>query len=89
MITGQGAEGVEPEDRQELHDLHVAGVGDDSSTIIGDPLLFPDWLESSCVEGRAVHVAHEPVHAPVVAGRDGRNPTGPPQANIPLANPAG
>ena len=26
---------------------------------------------------------------PVVAGRDGRNPTGPPQASIPLANPAG
>ena len=24
-----------------------------------------------------------------MAGRDGRNPTGPPQANIPLANPAG
>ena len=30
-----------------------------------------------------------PSTRPIVAGRDGRNPTGPPQANIPLANPAG
>ena len=30
-----------------------------------------------------------PSTRPVVAGRDGRDPAGPPQANIPLANPAG
>ena len=30
-----------------------------------------------------------PSTRPIVAGRDGRNPAGPPQANIPLANPAG
>jgi hypothetical protein len=64
--------------------------GDDTSTVIGDPQLFPDRLEGTLTGtgGRfAWHV--NPSTRPVVAGRDGRNPTGPPQASIPFANPAG
>ena len=64
--------------------------GDDTSTMIGDPILFPDKLESELTSrgGRfAWHV--NPSTRPVVAGRDGRNPTGPPQASIPFANPPG
>ncbi|MBA2631046.1 MAG: peptidase M14 [Thermoleophilaceae bacterium] len=57
---------------------------------IGDAMLFPDSLESELrADGGRFEWHMNPSTRPVVAGRDGRVPIGPPQANIPLANPAG
>ena len=57
---------------------------------IGDPMLFPDSLSSELrSDGGRFRWDVNPSTRPVVAGRDGRDPAGPPQANIPLANPAG
>ncbi len=59
-------------------------------TEIGAAQLFPDSLESTLhSDGGHFTWNVNPSTRPIVAGRDGRNPTGPPQANIPLANPAG
>ena len=59
-------------------------------TEIGAAQLFPDSLESTLhSDGGRFKWAVNPSTRPIVAGRDGRNPAGPPQANIPLANPAG
>ncbi|MBN1530304.1 MAG: hypothetical protein JW895_14685 [Thermoleophilaceae bacterium] len=61
-----------------------------AGTEIGDPMLFPDSLTSELrSEGGSFRWHVNPSTRPVVAGRDGRNPAGPPQANIALANPAG
>ena len=64
--------------------------GDDTSTTSATRMLFPDRLESTLTSKGGRFAWHmNPSTRPVVAGRDGRNPTGPPQASIPLANPAG
>jgi hypothetical protein len=62
----------------------------DFGTEIGDPILFPDALdyEYGSKGGRfAWHV--NPSTRPVVAGRDGRDPVAPKQADITFANPPG
>ncbi|HEY6780219.1 MAG TPA: M14 family metallopeptidase, partial [Thermoleophilaceae bacterium] len=63
---------------------------DDFGNDIGDPIQFPDFLVSDLrgTGGRFTwHV--NPSTRPVVAGRDGRDPTGPPQADIAFDNPEG
>ena len=63
---------------------------DDFGIEVGDPILIPDALtyEYASKGGRfAWHV--NPSTRPVVAGRHGRDPVAPKQADIPLANPAG
>ena len=63
---------------------------DDSGDLIGDALLFPDALESELrSDGGRFSWHMNPSTRPVVAGRYGRAPTGPPQGPIALANPAG
>jgi hypothetical protein len=63
---------------------------DNTGNDIGPPQLFPDSLES---EFRSVGGRFDwhmnPSTRPLVAGRYGRTPVGPPQAQIDLANPAG
>ena len=62
----------------------------DYGTDIGPVLEFPDTLEYSMVtDGAAFEWDVNPSTRPVVAGRDGRDAQGPPQAGIALANPAG
>jgi murein tripeptide amidase MpaA len=63
---------------------------DDFGTVIGNPMLFPDSLESELHSNGGRFSWHmNPSTRPVVAGRFGRDPTGPPQGQIALANPAG
>jgi hypothetical protein len=63
---------------------------DDFGTVIGDPIQFPDALSSELKVTAPTFTWHvNPSTRPVVAGRHGRDPTGPPQATITLANPAG
>ena len=64
--------------------------GDDTGNDIGDPMLFPDSLESEYrSEGRPLRVAHEPVDASG-GGRPLRpRPDRPAAGEHPLANPAG
>ena len=62
----------------------------DFGTEIGDPILFPDALSYEYAsKGGHFDWNVNPSTRPVVAGRDGRDPVGPKQADIPLANPAG
>jgi hypothetical protein len=63
---------------------------DDFGTVIGDPRQFTDTLTSEMKTSGPTFTWHvNPSTRPVVAGRDGRDPTGPPQAGITFANPPG
>lgn len=63
---------------------------DDFGTEIGDPMQFPDFLVSDLKsKGGQFTWSVNPSTRPVVAGRDGRDPTGPPQDPIALPNPDG
>ena len=63
---------------------------DDFGTIIRDPIRFTDTLTSELEATGPTFAWHvNPSTRPIVAGRDGRDPTGPPQADFTVANPAG
>ena len=63
---------------------------DDFGTVVGDPIQFPDTLTSELKTTAPTFTWHvNPSTRPVVAGRHGRDPTGPPQGGITLSNPAG
>ncbi len=63
---------------------------DDFGTVIGDPLRFTDTLTSEMRPTGTTFAWHvNPSTRPLVAGRHGRDPTGPPQAPIALDNPPG
>ena len=63
---------------------------DDFGNSIGDPLQFTDTLSSELQTSGPTFAWHvNPSTRPLVAGRHGRDPTGPPQARIDLANPPG
>jgi hypothetical protein len=58
--------------------------------VIGDPIQFTDTLTSELRTTGPTFAWHvNPSTRPLVAGRHGRDPTGPPQAEIRLANPPG
>jgi hypothetical protein len=63
---------------------------DDLGTSIGDPLRFTDTLTSELRPAGGAFAWHvNPSTRPLVAGRHGRDATGPPQERIDLANPPG
>ena len=63
---------------------------DDFGTVIGDARQFTDTLTSEMKTSGPTFTWHvNPSTRPVVAGRDGRDPTGPPQPGITFANPPG
>jgi len=63
---------------------------DDFGTVIGDSRQFTDTLTSELKTSGPTFAWHvNPSTRPVVAGRHGRDATGPPQAGITLANPPG
>jgi hypothetical protein len=63
---------------------------DDFGNSIGDPLQFTDTLTSELKPaGGAFRWAVNPSTRPLVAGRHGRDPVGPPQDEIELVNPPG
>ena len=62
----------------------------DSGTQVGEPIRFEDTLEYTLEPAAQRFTWHvNPSTRPVVAGRLGRDPTGPPQASAPLPNPDG
>jgi Zinc carboxypeptidase len=63
---------------------------DDLGTVIGDPRQFTDTLSSELKPAGGNFIWNvNPSTRPVVAGRHGRDPTGPPQGPITLPNPPG
>ena len=63
---------------------------DDLGSEIGDPILFDDRLEYTLTTASDRFEWHvNPSTRPIVDGRVGRDPTGPPQPAIPMVNPAG
>jgi hypothetical protein len=63
---------------------------DDLGSSIGDPLRFTDTLTSELKpDGGTFRWDVNPSTRPLVAGRHGRDPAGPPQDRIALQNPAG
>jgi murein tripeptide amidase MpaA len=63
---------------------------DDLGVEIGDPIRFTDTLTSELTTTGPTFAWHvNPSTRPLVAGRHGRDPTGPPQAAIALENPPG
>jgi len=63
---------------------------DDFGNQIGDPLQFTDTLTSELRPAGGSFIWNvNPSTRPLVAGRFGRDPTGPPQAPITLPNPPG
>jgi hypothetical protein len=63
---------------------------DDLGSSIGDPLRFTDTLTSELKpDGGTFRWDVNPSTRPLVAGRHGRDPSGPPQDRIALQNPPG
>jgi Zinc carboxypeptidase len=63
---------------------------DDLGDVIGDPIQFTDTLSSELkTSGTTFSWDVNPSTRPLVAGRHGRDPTGPPQTPITLENPPG
>ncbi len=63
---------------------------DDLGDVIGDSIQFTDTLSSELkTTGQTFSWDVNPSTRPLVAGRHGRDPTGPPQAPIALENPPG
>jgi hypothetical protein len=63
---------------------------DDLGSVITDPLRFTDTLTSEMKTTGPTFAWHvNPSTRPIVAGRHGRDPTGPPQAAAALENPPG
>jgi hypothetical protein len=90
LITGNAPKGW----KLKIHKSFMTSTSpvwqDDFGIEIGDPILFPDALtyQYASKGGRfAWHV--NPSTRPVVAGRDGRDPVAPKQADVTFANPPG
>jgi hypothetical protein len=63
---------------------------DDLGSVIRDPIRFTDTLGSELTTSGPTFAWHvNPSTRPLVAGRHGRDPTGPPQSRITLENPPG
>jgi hypothetical protein len=63
---------------------------DDGGSLIGAPMSLTDRLTSELTTTGPTFTWHvNPSTRPLVAGRHGRDPAGPPQARIALANPPG
>ena len=72
---GQGAEGLDAEDPQELHDVHLAGLAGRFRHRDRSAQLFPDVLDYEYApKGGRFEWNVNPSTRPVVAGRDGRDP---------------
>ena len=90
LITGKAPRGWTLKIKKSFMTSTSPVYQDTVGTEIGDPMLFPDSLESTLTGDGGRFAWHTNASTrPVIAGRDGRDPTGPPQANGPLANPPG
>jgi Zinc carboxypeptidase len=90
VVTGRAPDGWTLKVKKSFMTATSPIWNDEFGTDIGDPMLFPDALESELrSDGGRFRWHMNPSTRPVVAGRFGRDATGPPQAAIALPNPAG
>jgi hypothetical protein len=90
VVTGRAPKGRTLKIKKSFMTSTSPVWNDDFGNDIGPAQLFPDSLESEYrSKGGRFTWNMNPSTRPVVAGRFGRDPTGPPQAQITLANPAG
>jgi hypothetical protein len=90
LVTGRAPEGWTLRIHKSFMSSTSPVAQDDYGVELGDPILFPDALDYQYRSrgGRfAWHV--NPSTRPIVAGRFGRDPAAPKQADIALANPPG
>ena len=87
---GRGAGRFHAADLEDVPDVDLARVAGRLRHRHRRPRQFTDTLTSEMKTTGPTFAWHvNPSTRPVVAGRDGRDPTGPPQAGITFANPAG
>ncbi len=87
-VTGTAPKGWKLRVNKEFQTPTSPVIQPDGST--AEPILYTDKLTSSLTApGGRFSWAMNPSTRPYVAGRYGRKPTGPPQASMALANPAG
>jgi hypothetical protein len=86
-ITGQVPHGYTLRLHKEFQTPTSPVVNPDGS--VGEPIMYTDTLDST-LRGNGQFTWHvNPSTRPLVAGRYGRQPAGPPQANFTIANPEG
>jgi zinc carboxypeptidase len=89
-LTGTAPRGWRLQIRKDFLTSTSPVWNDDFGTDIGEALQFPDYLVSDLKsKGGTFSWSVNPSTRPIAAGRDGRDPTGPPQDPIALANPDG
>ncbi|MGH8868572.1 MAG: M14 family metallopeptidase [Actinomycetes bacterium] len=89
-LKGSAPKGVTLRVHKEFMTATSPVWNDDFGTDVGDPILFEDSLDSTfTAPGGSFTWAVNPSTRPVVAGRLGRDPVAPPQADFTFANPAG
>ncbi len=90
VLSGRAPAGYRLQIRKDFLTSTSPVWNNDFGTDIGDPIQFPDFLVSDLRGTGGNFKWHvNPSTRPIVAGRDGRDPTGPPQAAIPFDNPEG
>ena len=90
VLSGRAPAGYRLQIRKDFLTSTSPVWNNDFGTDIGDPIQFPDYLVSDLRGTGGSFKWHvNPSTRPIVAGRDGRDPTGPPQATIPFDNPEG
>ena len=90
VVTGRAPDGWTLKIKKSFMTSTSPVWNDEIGTDIGNPILFPDVLEGELRSDGGPFAWHmNPSTRPIVAGRFGREPAGPPQATISLANPPG
>ena len=90
LLKGTAPRGATLKIRKDFQTSTSPIWNNDFGTDIGESMQFEDFLESELKANGGKFAWHvNPSTRPVVAGRDGRDATGPPQGAIDLANPAG
>ena len=90
VLRGRAPEGYTLRIKKSFMTATSPVIPADPEAETGQIQLFPDSLESEYrTEGGRFDWHMNPSTRPVVAGRYGRDPSGPPQADIALANPPG
>ncbi len=90
VLRGRAPEGLTLRVKKSFMTSTSPVIPRDPEAELGQVQLFPDSLESEYrSEGGRFDWHMNPSTRPIVAGRYGRDPSGPPQSDIALANPAG
>jgi hypothetical protein len=87
VLTGNAPAGATLSIRKTFETATSPVCRDTFCTVVGDPLFFPDTLESEMVTAGRTFTWHvNPSTRPATAGRDGRDPVAAAQAAIAMVN---